>query len=137
MSEIKKKEKTEDLWEELREAITQGNLALASQKLSRLYQEGEITEREIVKKKILTIFNMMAYKIEKGEIDVNEKWGEVLLFLREFNNFYDKVIKDEKDIVSTTTSYPRIVQIGNIVIHTNKVVPNENRLEILKIEGGG
>jgi hypothetical protein len=56
------------------------------------------------------------------------------MFLREFNNFYDKVIKDEKDIVSTTTSYPRIVQIGNIVIHTNKVVPGENRLEIFKTQ---
>jgi hypothetical protein len=136
MSEITKNEKENELWEELRIAIMNGNLALASQKLSRLYQEGEITEKEIVKKKILTIFNMMAYKIEKGEIDVKDKWGEVLLFLREFNNFYDKVIKDEKDIVSTATSYPRIVQIGNIVIHTNKVIPSENRLEIFKVEGG-
>jgi hypothetical protein len=134
MSEIVRKDETENLWEELREAIIQGNLELASQKLSRLYQEGEITEKEIVKKKILTIFNMMAYKIEKGEIDVKKKWEEVLMFLREFNNYYDKVIKDEKDIVSTATSFPRIVQIGNIVIHTNKVIPNENRLEIFKTQ---
>jgi hypothetical protein len=131
---ITKDEKKEELWEELRIAIMNGNLALASQKLNRLYQVGEITDKEIVKKKILTIFNMMAYKIEKGEIDVKDKWGEVLMFLREFNNFFDKVIKDEKDIVSTTTSYPRIVQIGNIVIHTNKVVPEENRIEIFKTQ---
>jgi hypothetical protein len=134
MSEITKNEKENVLWEELRIAIMNGNLALASDKLNRLYQVGEITEKEIVKKKILTIFNMMAYKIEKGEIDVKDKWDEVIMFLREFNNFYDKVIKDEKDIVSTTTSYPRIVQIGNIVIHTNKVVPDENRLEIFKTQ---
>jgi hypothetical protein len=134
MSEIKKSENENELWEELRIAIMNGNLALASDKLNRLYQVGEITEKEIVKKKILTIFNMMAYKIEKGEIDVKDKWDEVLMFLREFNNFYDKVIKDEKDIVSTATSYPRIVQIGNIVIHTNKVIPNENRLEIFKTQ---
>jgi len=134
MSEITKNEKENELWEELRIAIMNGNLALASDKLNRLYQVGEITEKEIVKKKILTIFNMMAYKIEKGEIDVKDKWDEVLMFLREFNNFYDKVIKDEKDIVSTTTSYPRIVQIGNIVIHTNKVIPDENRLEIFKTQ---
>jgi hypothetical protein len=134
MSEITKSEKENELWEELRIAIMNGNLALASDKLNRLYQVGEITEKEIVKKKILTIFNMMAYKIEKGEIDVKDKWDEVLMFLREFNNFYDKVIKDEKDIVSTATSYPRIVQIGNIVIHTNKVIPDENRLEIFKTQ---
>jgi hypothetical protein len=134
MNEIKKSEKENELWDELRIAIMNGNLALASAKLNRLYQLGEITEKEIVKKKILTIFNMMAYKIEKGEIDVKDKWDEVLMFLREFNNFYDKVIKDEKDIVSTATSYPRIVQIGNIVIHTNKVVPDENRLEIFKTQ---
>ncbi len=134
MNEIIKEGKENELWEELRAAITNGNLALASEKLNRLYQEGEITEKEIVKKKILTIFNMMSYKIEKGEIDVKAKWDEVLMFLREFNNFYDKVIKDEKDIVSTATSFPRIVQIGNIVIHTNKVVPGENRLEIYKTQ---
>jgi hypothetical protein len=134
MSEMTNDERKNELWEELRFAIVNGNLALASDKLNRLYQEGEITEKEIVKKKILTIFNMMAYKIEKGEIDVKDKWDEVLMFLREFNNFYDKVIKDEKDIVSTATSYPRIVQIGNIVIHTNKIVPNENRLEIFKTQ---
>jgi hypothetical protein len=136
MNEATIKKGADALWEELRDAIANGNLELASQKLNRLYQEGEITEKEIVKKKILTIFNMMAYKIEKGEIDVKDKWNEVLMFLREFNNFYDKVIKDEKAVI-TTISYPRIVQIGNIVIHTNKVVPSENRLEIFKVEEGG
>ncbi|MFZ8805248.1 MAG: hypothetical protein ACO2PO_20045 [Candidatus Calescibacterium sp.] len=129
-----KESKKEELWAELRSSIMDGILNLVSEKLTRLYQEGEITEREVVKKKLLTIFNKMAYMIEKGEINIKEKWGEVLLFIREFNNFYDKVIKDEKEISSPTTSFPRIVQIGNIVIHTNKVIPEENRLAIFKLE---